>query len=243
MNKREHEKSIFDAFMRIEPQFCGEKIVEWIQPEDEKEFPDIKCVSVSGLKVGVELGEWLNEDQMRSAKGMNYIQSSILSAIGKQENNDTNNILFTWLFPKPKACIKPSDANAFRDQLFECIYDFDSRWELERSWHSPQGHEASGVELEPYPVVSKYINRIHMFPNRVYQGWPPNGQVVIKKWWDVQDWILFRELGGAFSEKTILNPLLELLAKKKEHYWKKVWFRSFIIDYLLQLSTYFQQPG
>lgn len=243
MNKREHEKAIFNAFMRIEPQFCGEKIAEWAQPEDEKEFPDIKCVSESGLRVGVELGEWLNEDQIRRAKGMEYIQSSILSTIGKQENNNTKNILFIWLFPKPKARIKPTDANAFRDQLYECIYSIDSRWALERSWHSPQGHEASGVELEPYPVVAKYINKIHMFPNRAYQGWPPNGQVVKKKWWDGQDWILFRARGGAFSEKAMLNPLFELLAKKKEHYGKRTGFDHLSLIVYYNTALIYNSPA
>lgn len=224
MKKRDHEKAIFAAFMRVEPRFCGEKIVDWMQPEDEKEFPDIICVSESGLNIGVELGEWLNEDEIRRAKGMDYIQSSILAAIGKQGNNNTDNILFIWLFPKPKSRIKPSDAEAFRDQLFECIHNLDNRWPMERSWHSPQGHEASGVELEPYPVVAKYLDKVHLFPNKVFRGWPPDGQMVKKKWRDGQDWILFRARGGAYSEKTMLNPLLELLAGKKEHYGRRTGF-------------------
>ena len=87
MNKREQEKAIFTAFLRVEPRFFGEEIIEWKQPEDEKEFPDVICVSESGLKVGVELGQWLNEDEIRHAKGMEHIQSSVLAAIGKQGDN------------------------------------------------------------------------------------------------------------------------------------------------------------
>lgn len=218
MNKREHEKAIFSAFLRVEPRFSGEEIIDWEQPEDEKEFPDVICVSESGLKVGVELGEWLNEDEIRHAKGMDRIQSSILAAIGEQGENNTDNILFVWLVPKSKPRIKPSDAQAFRNQLLECIRNHDERWPMERFWHSPQGHAVSGAELMSYPVVAKYIDEVQMFPNKLFRGWPPDGQVVKKKWWAGQDWILFPARGGAYSEQTMLQPLLELLAKKKEHY-------------------------
>ena len=32
------------------------------------ESPDIKGVSVTGKKVGVEIGEWLNEEEVQAAK-------------------------------------------------------------------------------------------------------------------------------------------------------------------------------
>lgn len=218
MNKREQEKAIFTAFLRVEPRFFGEEIIEWKQPEDEKEFPDVICVSESGLKVGVELGQWLNEDEIRHAKGMEHIQSSVLAAIGKQGDNNTDNIRFVWLVPKPKAHIKPSDGKAFRKQLFECIHNLDEQWPMNRFWHGPQGHAVTGAELIPYPVVAKYLDELHMFPNKLFRGCLPDGQVVKKKWPAGQDWILFPARGGFYSEQTMLQPLLKLLAKKKERY-------------------------
>lgn len=47
-----------------------ENLVEWWQPEDEKQFPDIEAKSASGWRVGVELSEWLNEGEMRTAEGI-----------------------------------------------------------------------------------------------------------------------------------------------------------------------------
>lgn len=218
MKKRDHEKAIFSHFLRVQPLFCGEKIIDWSQPADEKDFPDVICTSKSGLKVGVELGEWLDEDQIRNAKGMDRIQSSILSAIGKQGINDTDNILFVWLLPKPKARIKPCDTNAFRHQLFQCLREHDKRWPRERFWNSPQGHAASGADLEVYPVLAKYLTEVHMFPSMVFRGRPPDGRMVKKEPWSGQDWIIFPARGGAFSEETMLHALFELLADKKEHY-------------------------
>src|SRR5262245_28295920 len=64
MSKRENEKAIFRAFLRVAPDFAGEEIADWAQPTDENDFPDIVCKSRTGNCVGIELGEWLNEDQM-----------------------------------------------------------------------------------------------------------------------------------------------------------------------------------
>jgi hypothetical protein len=218
VNKRKHERAIFAAFLRVAPRFCGEDITTWTQPEDEKEFPDVICTSKSGLKVGVELGEWLNEDEMRHAKGKERIESSILAALGDQGDNNTQNIFLVFLSPRQKARIKLSDAEAFRRQLFECIRDHDERWPTKRFWHSPQGHMASGTELTLYPVVAKYLDGVRMFPNKRYQGRPPDGGMVKETWPAGQDWILFPTRGGAYSEQTMLQPLLELLAEKKGHY-------------------------
>src|SRR5437867_3549365 len=84
INKREHEKAIFQAFLGIEPNFCGESLSNWRQPTDEKEFPDIIATSISGRRIGVELGEWLNEDEIQAAKRKEQLEESFLAAIGEQ---------------------------------------------------------------------------------------------------------------------------------------------------------------
>ena len=71
MSKREHEKAIFEAFLRVMPQFAGETLRDWSQPQDCSEFPDVICTTLSGQRIGVELGEWLNEDEMCKAKAWN----------------------------------------------------------------------------------------------------------------------------------------------------------------------------
>ncbi len=59
--KREHERALFAAFLNVDPEFAGERLADWHQPEDERDFPDIIGTSVTGRRIGVELGEWLNE--------------------------------------------------------------------------------------------------------------------------------------------------------------------------------------
>jgi len=218
MSKRKHEKAIFEAFVKVAPNFAGEKIIEWKQPADEREFPDIICSSQSGGTVGVELGEWLNEGEIRAAKAMDRLQQSILGAVGSQGENKTEYIYAIWMLPKPKARIKPDDTELFRTQLFQYIDEVDRRWPNERFWQSPQGFKARNEDLSKYSVLQKYLTGIRFFPSDWYEGWPPNGRKVKRKWPEGQDWILFPAHVDWFSEDTMLQPLFELLSDKKQHY-------------------------
>jgi len=218
MSKREHEKAIFEAFLRVVPQFSGETLRDWSQPQDCSEFPDVICTTRSGQRIGVELGEWLNEDEMCKAKGMERIQSSILSAIGDQGENTTDNIFFLWLRPKPKARVKPADVGLLRGELFRCIGEVDRRWPSEPSWHNPPGHDVASEELSRFSMLQKYLVSIRFFPRKRYEGWPPNGRFVRRIWPSGLNWIVFPCRGGSFDQNSMLQPLLELVAHKKERY-------------------------
>src|SRR5882672_5202966 len=97
MTKREKEKAIFEAFIEVCPTFAGESIKHWRQPTDESEFPDVICISTSNKRIGVELVEWLHQEQTRDTKDMGRVQESILKAIGEQGVNKTDNIDSIWM--------------------------------------------------------------------------------------------------------------------------------------------------
>lgn len=218
LKKREHEKAIFEAFRRVCPDFAGEPIQgEVKQPADETEFPDVICTTVSGKRIGVELGQWFNEQELRTAKSMERIQNSILDAIGPQGNNETDNIYVVLLRPKVKARIKSEDKSAFRKDIFQYIADVDKRWGSEGSRYGPQGYEAQTEDLKNFPHLAKYLTAIHFFPRQWCFGWPPNGYVAKRTWSRGRNWVIFPR-DGWYSEDTMLQPLLELMAQKQEHY-------------------------
>jgi hypothetical protein len=218
-NKHEHEKGIFEAFHRVYPDFAGEQIQgEPTQPADERDFPDVICTTVSGKRIGVELGQWFNEQELRTAKSMERIQDSILDAIGPQGNNETDNIYVVWPKPKLKARIRPEDKPTFRKEIFQCINDVDKRWGSEGFRYGPQGYEAQTKDLESFPLLAKYLAAMRFFPRECYFGWPPNGYFSKRTWARNRNWIIFPARDGWYSEDTMLQPLLELLARKQEHY-------------------------
>lgn len=201
--KRDHERAIFEAFLQIEPAFAGEALDNWDQPEDEKDFPDIIGKSVSGRCVGVELGEWLNEEEIEAAKRKERLEESILAVIGDQGTNPTEHFTFVWLHPKPTARITPADADGCRAQIFACTEECDRRFPNERFWTT--GHQLSADELDPYPLLAKYLNAIRLWPNHGERHNYPN-------------WITFPLRAGAFDRETMFKPLRQLVAEKVGHY-------------------------
>jgi len=92
MSDRAGERILFELFLKTNPNFAEEPIREWTQPGQDP--PDILCLTSSGRRIGVELGEWLNQRQMTEAKGREAIQDSILAAIGRQPDNGLENIYY-----------------------------------------------------------------------------------------------------------------------------------------------------
>jgi hypothetical protein len=217
MGDRNAEKIIFEAFLGSKPDFAGEAIGSWEQPDQDP--PDILCLTASGRRIGVELGEWLNEEQIREAKGSEAIQDSILTAIGPQPTNDTENIYFAWLHPRPKARVKPADVPAFRSEILDLVREVDTRWESEPFWQSPQGCQYQ--EFAAYPAVGKYLRYVRFFPRLHYVGWPPQGQMEKRTWPEKCDWLIFPARGGAYSKEPMVNALLSIITKKIEKYEAK----------------------
>ncbi len=218
MNTRENERIIFEAFMRIDPYFAGEKIVHWEQPKDPKEFPDVICRCESGRRVGVEFSEWLNEDQIKHAKEMESMQKSILQALGEQGENQTNNIYAVYLIPKPKKSILYKDVKNFRDKLFQFIDEIDLSWPTKRLWQTPQGHKVSNDELVNYPILQKYLNEIHFKPSNLYDVRSSYGHLKKRKWTADQNWIRFLARGGCFSVDEMCLALSDRIKKKITKY-------------------------
>jgi hypothetical protein len=198
--KRDHERALFKSFVDLEPEFAGEPLAEWHQSEDEREFPDIVGRSPSGRQIGVELAEWLNEDEIQAAKRSEQIQRAFLDAIGDQGPNPTSHICYVWLHPKKK--ITKADAEAFRNELFECVLECDRRWPTERFWKT--GHRLTGDELARFPTLAKYLDAVKLWPADAGQ-WAEN-------------WITFPARVDFFDAETMLEPLREIVTAKIRRY-------------------------
>jgi hypothetical protein len=201
--KRDHERALFAAFLEVQPDFAGERLAEWQQPPDERDFPDITGTSLSGRRIGVELGEWLNQKEMQFAKSKERIEEHLLEVIGEQDRNPTKHIMFVWLHPKPTTKgIASGDQTEFRAQLFQCIFECDRRWPSERFWQ--RGHQLVGDELGAYPLLAKYLDAIRLLPanGKQFEG----------------DWITFPARGGPFDHNTMAKPLRNIVEEKIGHY-------------------------
>ena len=217
MNDRATERNLFELFLKLRPEFAGESIREWDQPEPDP--PDIMCVTCSAQMVGVELGEWLNQDQIAESKGRKTIEGSILTAIGKQPNNDLENIYNIWIGAKQRARVKPADVEGFRSEIFELVAGIDRRWPDEPDCRSPQGIRYN--DFSSFPVIAKYLDAITCFPRVHYSGWPPNGHMEKRQFPADCDWLVFPGDGESYSERSSVESLLNIIAKKIAKYIAK----------------------
>lgn len=212
MPNRNAEHTIFEAFLAEKPDFVGETIREWHQPDEDP--PDIFCITNSDKRIGVELKEWLNEDHMRNAKGKERIEDSIRKVIGQQRPNECEHIWFLWLHPKPRIRIAPGDQEKFRTEIYGLIREIDQSWS-----HTEMGQpNYLQRDFSSYLTVGNYLEAVSFFPRRRYVGWPPNGEWVTKTSSPGIDWILFEPRGGAYSQDYMLIALFELLAETVHKY-------------------------
>jgi hypothetical protein len=89
----------------------------------------------------------------------------------------------------------------------------DGRWPSEKLWQTPQGYQSLNEGLRSYPYLTRYLDNIHFHPRKHW-----NQSTSELTWPRGQKWIIFPARGGAYFEHTMLQPLLEVLAEKLDHY-------------------------
>src|SRR5437773_12258458 len=90
---RKEEKVIFEFFMKLMPDFAG-RHVKW-QPGNDP--PDVLCIDDEGARIGVELGEWLNQGQMRVEKEAEIAEKSFRDALRSEEVPHPTNFGYVWI--------------------------------------------------------------------------------------------------------------------------------------------------
>jgi hypothetical protein len=155
---RPEERLVFQLFFDICPNFAG-RPVSWA---DGANPPDVLCTDSAGDLVGVELGEWLNEAQIRSNKRLERWENSYVNAIRSQDEAPPKNYGLVWLGPKADVELSASDGDSFRRELLRLVRQVDQDWPGQPEWHSPQG--AMVREFSASPVLARYLTDLHFHP-------------------------------------------------------------------------------
>jgi hypothetical protein len=194
------ERSIFKSFCETLPTFAGRQLV--CQPGADP--PDLVGTDAERLRVGIELGEWLNPQQMAESIARERQEDSFLNCVRSEEVEPPANIRFVWMEKAGHAALAAADCAQFQNEIYKCIADIDARWNANEEWHEPQGFMLS--EVHGYPCLARYLSRLH-FASR--ERFP-----VIKG----VGWIEFPAAGGAYSPQNTVAALLKLIDKKTGMY-------------------------
>jgi hypothetical protein len=197
---RPDEKLVFQVFYEAHPHFAGRQM-SWADGADP---PDVLCTDSVGKLIGVELGEWLNEAEIRSNKRRERWQDSYLKAIRSEEEAPPRNFGMVWLRPKPGVHLSTSDGPVFRQELFRLLSRVDGDWPVHPEWHRPRGRVVG--EFPSYPCLTRYLMHVRFHPkwgSGVALGTP---------------WVGFRPRADAYSPGDAVDALLELLREKTAKY-------------------------
>jgi hypothetical protein len=122
--KQALEKGIFDVFVRLHPDFAGRPVTTSIGNDP----PDILCIDASGKRIGVELGEWLDEIQIAMGKKREGVEKSFTSVIASDQEIPPEHIGISWIGLKKEIPLKAGDAPTFRKEIYELVGESDRDW-------------------------------------------------------------------------------------------------------------------
>lgn len=213
----ENERLIFHSFLKVCPKFADEPIAEWdvvhewyakrgieppAKPFDQR--PNIIAVTTCGKRIGVELKDWVNREQISEARKQERIQDNILKAIGKQPPNETKHIGYIWLNAK-EVRFDQLEVEEFRKQIFALIERIDNHWSKKAVWDQELSENVD--DFTDFPVLEKYLNGVRFHPAR-------KGRFNVR-------WIRFPSPGGAYSPNEMLETLGNaLIAHKNDARYK-----------------------
>ena len=198
---KKNERAIFESFYRNKPDFAG-RLIEW---EEGTDPPDVICLDKEGKRLGVELAEWLNEEQMKASKLRERIEESFLKVIQSQNVVPPSKIGMIWLNTKPNTQLKESDAENFCNEIYAFIEKVNSDSSNNKDFDSPQGFSVQ--DFSGYSFLDRYLEDLHFF-SRVYFAETSLGI----------PWIRFQESAGPYTPPDAVNALLKILDKKISKY-------------------------
>jgi hypothetical protein len=179
------------------PHFAGE-LLSWNKVPDGQDPPDFLGVSQNGM-LGLELTEWLDGEQMTSAKGRESQRDQVHRVLASNWQNEYKPKNFRGAFLMiGNERISPADEAPLRKQFYAHAAEVDSTW-----FTNPErmGNTYYATKFPGYPLMAKYLNVR-------YIGGAPHGMC----------WIHEQGDGGPYDPVATVTALNAALNRKLVDY-------------------------
>src|SRR5437867_1024729 len=150
MADREHEIAIFKFFREKKPGFAG-RTVNCVPGSNPNNPPDFICTGEDAKRIGVELGEWLNQGQMATEREAEVSEKSFADALESNKTTHPRNFGHVWIGRKGKARIKTTDVAQFKTEMYTLMEEIDRGWATNEDVNGPQGLMYS--DFSRFPMV------------------------------------------------------------------------------------------
>ena len=194
----QREQAVLNDLETHFPEFSGQPL-SWAPIPEGMDPPDFIGTG-RAARIGLELIEWLDGDQMTQAKRRESVRDQILGLLRRDWETEYRPQNFRGAFIEDRGeRIVLADAERLRAEFFACVADVDRAWltNEERFGGSYYQNEFPG-----YPLLGKYFVGIR------YLGGDPHGL----PWMDVSG------DGGAFDPARTVATLKNALDAKMENY-------------------------
>lgn len=150
--KENAEAANFAAFLDACPNFAGRPLADIQRGGDP---PDFVCLDGMSKRVGVELVQWINEEQTGPSKRRFNLEGSYTSVIRSVYVVPPKYIGMVFIDAKDGVFLAPYDAAAFRHELYKFVSDIDAAWLANPDWHDPQGYDFT--DFTAYPLLAHHL--------------------------------------------------------------------------------------
>lgn len=160
------------------------------------------CIDDQGNRVGVELVQWLNDEQTAASKKQFALEKSYNDVIQSASVEPPDTIAFILIYAKLPLAAKNSAA--FRKELYACVAQVAAKYP---EWEDPQGY--MHTDFGGYACLAEHLEGLDFYLTRRRS----HAQLGI-------DWIVFRNHGGAYTTDWMRDALLENIKRKIAKYAK-----------------------
>jgi hypothetical protein len=236
--KEEAEAANFKAFLAACPNFVGRPLADIQRGGDP---PDFLCLDVLGMRIGVELMQWINEQQIGRSKQLYRLEESYTRVTRSWSVQPPDNIGRVLIYAKGGRALAPPDSTVFHDELYRLVADVDAAWLENPDRRNPQGYDCA--DFTTYPSLASHLDGLCFYSRERF---------------DVSlgiDWLTFRVHGGAYTSDwmrdTLIDNILHKVAKyakphnkiKLEHQRLSEFYLLAYYDEALLHNTPYDAPG
>lgn len=192
---RANERAVFEAFVQLVPNFAG-RPVEW---GDGADPPDVLCHS-NGIRIGIELAEWLDEWHIANGKKQEREDDSYRPVLQQAAKIPLRHITEIWMVPS--RYLQPSDAAAFAREFFAFVSELDADWPQREDADDPQGSDIE--DFRDFSILTKYLSGLECYGTR--RPAP------------AREWLNMYGVGAAYDPDDAVQALLNVFEKKCAKY-------------------------
>ena len=159
-NQASEERSLFETFLNLMPDFFGETLAEWDLVKAGFDPPDVICTTASGTSFGVEICQWTHAEAMKDGCLTDRLNGNVLAAIGSQPIRKPGNFSLVVFHAKTKAHLLPGEYAAFQKAFFDLINYLDRCWPTLKH----RGRPYPFGDLKKFKPLNKYLERVTFCP-------------------------------------------------------------------------------